>query len=86
LQQLEEQQKRLETLERQVVKEPANRALRFEAAMILLKYGHEREGVRRLQSLLREDPQNASAHAALADYFQNQGDTARAEFHRRQGR
>jgi tetratricopeptide (TPR) repeat protein len=83
---LEEQQRRLEGLERQILNEPANRSLRYEAAMILLKYGHEREGVRRLQSLLRDDPQNASAHAALADYFQSQGDTARADFHRRQGR
>jgi Flp pilus assembly protein TadD len=86
LRQLEEQQKRLEELERQIVKEPANRALRYEAAMILLKYGQERAGVRRLQSLLQEDPHNAGAHAALADYFQRKGDTARSEFHRRQGR
>jgi Tfp pilus assembly protein PilF len=50
--------------------------------MISLRAGAAEEGLRWLNSALKEDPHYAPAHKALADYYQRHGDFNRAAQHR----
>jgi tetratricopeptide (TPR) repeat protein len=63
---------------------PNDPALHSELGTLLLSLGHKDLGERWLYSALRLDPDYGPAHAALADYYQEQGDTAKAAEHRRQ--
>jgi tetratricopeptide (TPR) repeat protein len=63
---------------------PFDPALHAELGSLLLGVGDKESGVRWLLSAVRLDPRQAAAHAALADYYQGEGDRARAAFHRRQ--
>lgn len=56
---------------------------RIEAARICLRNGQDGEALRWLTGALRLNPQHGPTHAALADYYEKQGDLARAGEHRR---
>ncbi len=78
---IEDDQKRMREVARQVMSRPTDAALRTEAGQIMLRNGQEKEGVRWLQSALQEDPAYRPAHEALAAYFEGK-DAERAAFHR----
>jgi Tfp pilus assembly protein PilF len=70
-------------LSRAIARTPHDPALRCEAGLLLLRNGLESEGLRWLESALREDPRHAPTHQALADYYKRTGNSERAEQHRR---
>lgn len=63
--------------------EPGNTDLRFQIAMINWKYQSRPVGLRWFQELLAIDPGHVPTHRALAEYYAEQGDTQRAEYHQR---
>ncbi len=81
---IETQLKRLRELTRKIAETPHDPALRYEAGVIFLRTGQDKEGVRWLMSALQEDPQHSLTHQALADYYQRAGDPEQADWHRRQ--
>jgi len=54
------------------------------ARLLFLKRGSREVGERWLQSALSLDPHYGPAHAALADYYHEQGDEAQAALHRKE--
>jgi len=67
---------------------PSDIDLRLEVAQIYLKYSSEREGLLWYWSVLDIDPDNRSAHLALAEYYEakkpaSASDRENARFHRR---
>lgn len=66
----------------QANRDPYNVALRYEIADKLMRLGRERDGVAALYLVLEQQPQHQQAHAALADYFQQIGQSDRAARHR----
>jgi Tfp pilus assembly protein PilF len=63
--------------------QPHDAALHYEAGMIAMRAGSLQEGLRWLQSAVKEDPQYAPAHKALAEFYEQTGSPARASRHRR---
>jgi predicted Zn-dependent protease len=84
LEELRQHVRRLEELTRQVARQPDDVHLRYEAGNLALKIGRSEEGVHWLLSALRVKGDHRLVHAALADFYVQHGDTARAETHRRQ--
>jgi tetratricopeptide (TPR) repeat protein len=83
--QLKERIERLSEIRRgEMSLRPFDPALRAEFGKLHLGLGHKETGERWLLSALQLDPRHAAAHAALADYYQEQGDNERAAFHRRE--
>jgi predicted Zn-dependent protease len=62
---------------------PLDPALHYEMGMLVMRTGNERVAVGWLLSALALDAAYRPAHAALADYYQRQGDQERAAEHRR---
>jgi tetratricopeptide (TPR) repeat protein len=75
---------RLAELTRTVARQPDDVQPRYEAGVLALKVGRPEEGVRWLQGALRAKGDHRPVHAALAGYYRDHGDPARAELHRRQ--
>ena len=73
-----------ELTSRKLSEQPLDPALHCEMGVLLLRDGHKSTGESWLHSALRLDPNYQPAHAALADFYQAQGDEARAAEHRRQ--
>jgi predicted Zn-dependent protease len=69
---------------RKLAEQPLDPALHYEMGMLLMRTGHPATGEEWLLSALRLDPGYRPAHAALAEYYDRTGDTARAADHRRQ--
>jgi tetratricopeptide (TPR) repeat protein len=65
---------------------PHDPALHYEAGMIALRTGEYREAVRWFESALREDPKYVPAHLALAQFYAQVGEAAKAAQHRDQAR
>jgi predicted Zn-dependent protease len=63
--------------------QPRNLDLRVRAAAALLDVGKAEQGLALLQHVLERAPENAAAHAVLADYYTKQGQPDRAKYHRR---
>jgi Tfp pilus assembly protein PilF len=82
LKRLEADLDRLRDVTRQIAEHPHDPDLRFEAGVIQIRNGLEVEGVRWLESALREDPSHAASHRALADYYERSNDRERAARHR----
>lgn len=76
-------QARIFELSEQLVKTPQDLETRFEIGQTLLAEG-DSEGVAWLETILRFDPLHRPTHAALADYFEAQRDSDRAQRHRQQ--
>jgi tetratricopeptide (TPR) repeat protein len=68
---------------RKLSEQPLDPALHYEMGVLLLRSGHPSTGERWLLSALSLDPSYSPAHAALADYYQRQGDARRAAEHRK---
>jgi tetratricopeptide (TPR) repeat protein len=73
---------RLKELMRQIVDVPPDSSVRYEIGTILLRNGHEQEGLDWLQSLLKLDPHHRPAHETLSDYYQHKGNQVLAARHR----
>src|SRR5262249_35079092 len=63
--------------------QPLDPALHGEMGLLLLRSGQESAAESWLLSALSLDPDYRPAHAALADYYERQGDATRAAEHRR---
>jgi predicted Zn-dependent protease len=81
--QIEASLERLSNLTREIAGNPHDAGLRYEAGMIFLNNGQDVEGLRWLESALREDPRHKPTHAALAEYYQRQTRLDLALHHRR---
>jgi tetratricopeptide (TPR) repeat protein len=83
MKQIEEDVRRIEQIVNGLMqKHPHDPALHYEAGMIAIRAGALPDGLRWLESALKEDPNYVPAHQALAYYYQRIGDTARASHHR----
>jgi Flp pilus assembly protein TadD len=69
LKRIEADQRRLSALTKKVLAEPHDAGLRCEAGEIFLGIGNDTEGLRWLDSALREDPNHAPTHRILRDYY-----------------
>jgi tetratricopeptide (TPR) repeat protein len=87
LKQIEEDVKRVEVLVNvDMSKRPHDPALHYEAGMLALRAGAPEDGLRWLESALKEDPDYGPAHLALAYFYQQNGDASRAARHLQQAR
>jgi predicted Zn-dependent protease len=84
LKKIEADQERLTELFTGMVANPGDLSLRREAGILLLDNGQTKEGLRLLQGVLEEEPENRPTHAALADYYQRIGNRGLADLHRGQ--
>jgi tetratricopeptide (TPR) repeat protein len=82
LRQLETDLAHLEELIAQIGRRPDDAYLRCQAGLLCLRYGKDREGLHWLTSALQMSPHHSATHAALADYYQRQGQSEQASFHR----
>lgn len=73
---------RLKDLTRKIMMSPHDADLRCEAGRIMLANQQDADGLRWLESALKEDPQHAPTHLALADYYERMHQPDRAERHR----
>jgi len=73
---------RLRELEDQMSSRPHDPSLLCELGTLLISLGCVDAGLTWLQSTLDEDPYYRPAHAALVEYYEKQGDTTRAAYHR----
>jgi tetratricopeptide (TPR) repeat protein len=73
----------VERMSSRAAKDPRNVALRYEVAVKLTALGREHDGAAALLSAIDLDPRHGPAHESLANYFERQGQTDRAELHRR---
>jgi tetratricopeptide (TPR) repeat protein len=80
---IEAELRRLKQTHLEILKTPGDPALRCEAGRIMLRNGQDAEGLRWLLSALRCDRQHVPTHAALAGYYRQHGDAARAAWHGR---
>ena len=71
-----------EIVQTEMQRSPHSAALRYEAGVILLRAGRAAEALRWLQGALKEDPNYAPAHEALANFYQSTGERALATRHR----
>ncbi len=67
---------------RKLSERPLDPALHYEMGTLLLRSGHNEVGESWLLSALALDPDYRPAHAALADYYESQGDSTKAKEHR----
>jgi tetratricopeptide (TPR) repeat protein len=68
---------------REMSERPFDPALRRELGGLLLRLGQKESGLRWLRSALPLEAENAATHAALAAYYEQEGDTGKAAAHRR---
>jgi Tfp pilus assembly protein PilF len=83
LKQVEKDQKRFrEIVTQEMSRKPHDADLFRELALIYLRKGDSEEGIRWLHNALKEDPMSVPLHRALAEYYQQVGNSARAAYHR----
>jgi len=63
--------------------DPEDVASRLEIGQTLLKYDSPEDGAHWLRNVLQLEPDNSAAHAGLADYYERQDNSERADYHRR---
>jgi tetratricopeptide (TPR) repeat protein len=81
---LQEDLKRLNELAAKMDDTPHDPALDCEIAMVLLRTGRDKDGIRWLGYALLEDPRHRPSHRALAEYYERTGNKEAAERHRRE--
>jgi tetratricopeptide (TPR) repeat protein len=74
IQRMDEDRKRLDELRTAVMKAPHDASLRSEMGVILLRNGQDKEGVRWLESALREQPGYGAARQALEEHYRRSGE------------
>jgi tetratricopeptide (TPR) repeat protein len=81
---VKEQTERLgELRSRKMAEQPLDPVLHYEMGVLLLRTGQQSAGEGWLLNALALDPAYRPAHAALAEYYERQGETAKAAEHRR---
>lgn len=80
-QQIEKDFKRLDTLIRQLKKEPDDPERRCQVAEIFLRHNQESEGERWLLATLQMHPDHGHTHKLLADYYRRIGQNELAQRH-----
>jgi tetratricopeptide (TPR) repeat protein len=80
---IEDDAARLRSLTEEIARRPTDPAPRYEAGVICMRNGQEREGLRWLLGALQSNPRHGPAHAALADYYESIGKPEQAAEHRR---
>jgi tetratricopeptide (TPR) repeat protein len=83
LQRVEADAKRMVAVMHALSAAPRDPELRCEAGQLLLRNGHEDEGLRWLISALEMQPGHRRSHEVLADYFERKGQPEQAAYHRR---
>jgi predicted Zn-dependent protease len=83
--QCESDLKRVAELGRAISAAPRDPALRTEMGELFLKNGREQDGLRWLESALREQPDYPLAHRLLASYYERMGQEDKAGRHRKFG-
>ena len=76
----------IKQLTREVVKSPRDAELRYRAGAVLMRNGQEDGALGWFASALREDPEHAATHRALAEYHERKGDAGGAAEHRAKAR
>jgi predicted Zn-dependent protease len=66
-----------------MIQNPSDPEPRLLAGQICLRNGQVAEGLRWLNGALERKPDHKPTHRALADYYDSQGDSQQAEWHRR---
>jgi len=82
LKELRDITQQLGKLKRKIQQEPEDVTLRFQAAQLCLKACWEDESAHWFQTILNLQPNHRATHLALADYFEQHGDSRRAAHHR----
>jgi tetratricopeptide (TPR) repeat protein len=70
LKRLEEDERRMGEIARELLRRPHDAALRCEGGMIFLRNGMSEDGLDWLRTALHEDPGHRPAHVALAEYYE----------------
>jgi predicted Zn-dependent protease len=84
LERAEDDLRKLHTVTRTITeKAPRDADLRWEAGRLLLRNGHDKEGLRWLSSALRLDPVHVKTHQTLTQYYDNKKMADLAAYHRR---
>jgi tetratricopeptide (TPR) repeat protein len=73
----------LKELHKKIQLEPTNTSLRYQAGMLALELGHEKEASDWFQTVLFIEPGHRQTHLALADYWNKHGQPQRAAYHLR---
>jgi tetratricopeptide (TPR) repeat protein len=83
MRQAEKAREELASLTQRLQQVPNDADLRCKIAQLFLHFGDEQEGVRWLRTIVQNYPQHAASHRLLAEYYDKQGQPARAAEHRR---
>jgi thioredoxin-like negative regulator of GroEL len=78
-----DQAQQLRQLKEKIVSQPEDATLRYQAGMLCLEMGREKEGSDWFQTVFWIDPNHRLTHLALADYWAKHGQPERAAYHRR---
>ena len=81
--QILEKGKQLNRLKEKIQAEPRDPALRYQAGMLALELGREKEATDWFQTVFYIDPGHRATHLALADYWSKHGEPERAAYHLR---
>jgi predicted Zn-dependent protease len=84
MKQMEDDTERLHEITKLLERSPHDPALLCEVGRILLRAGSVEEGLRWLNNALKQNPQHADTHRALADYYYVTGNRGLANQHRAQ--
>jgi len=82
-QEISRRQSELRDLVEQIHKHPARVSLRYAAGVADMELGRELEAAHWFRSVLSLEPGHRKTHQLMADYYQKEGDTRRADYHRR---
>src|SRR5205085_6309564 len=63
--------------------EPGNASLRYQAGMLALEMGNDKQASDWFQTVFFIDPNHRPTHLALADYYAKHGEPQQAAYHRR---
>jgi tetratricopeptide (TPR) repeat protein len=81
--QIIEKGRRLNQLNKKIQTEPRDPSLRYQAGMLALELGRDKEASAWFQTVFFIDPGHRATHLALADYWSKHGEPERAAYHRR---
>ncbi len=84
--QIQADMQELEKAFQAMVKSPSDPTPRLQAGRICLRNGQIQEGLRWLAGALELAPNHKPTHQALAEYYESQGNTTQAEYHRARSR
>jgi Tfp pilus assembly protein PilF len=79
---IEKQLRRLDEIFADLVNDPDNVELRYEAGVINMRLGRVKDALRWFMSVLQLEPNHPATHRALADYYESIGEKEKARDHR----